>query len=845
MASSSTSRVVLHVDADAFFCQVHRLAIDPSLNVNSSSSSNAVAASAAAANTPATTAHHPPPLAVQQEGGIIAADHSARALGVQKWMDSRQAERLLRPKGGRVVAVFADPSSQSAGAAVGGGGRVVSYRPYREMSSAMVRVLREVVAGVGGGLVERASIDEAFVELGGAATAAAGAELAERVREAAIVEVEAATATAATMQQGAELAQRVRESARTRLGLVLSVGVARNRLLAKLGSRAAKPDGVFVVASAEDESRLLEATPAEKLPGMGGEVAKALKRMRAREAAAGAMQRGGDDDDTNPPPQPLETAADLDRRFGGDAAALAAASGLDLPTAARLAAYCRGEGGNGAPTAPAAPRCPASLGAQHTLTPITVLARMLPGALSGEGCGPGGDVRPLLPPLPPRGTEEWRREEERLRQQWERKAAAAAPSDPLLPAWAGPRVGNYLLLRHGAPGASHRLRRLLELMCFDVCSRLMLERREDEEEEEDEGRRRRQQQSAIWPRKLRVNVAALDPALSARVAGGKSAWGPCIGHASRSGGDFPPMRLLGAAAATAAAAAPAAATGSASGERSVPVPPALLAATTDAAFALVDGLLSSRVHYGCPVIAVSVTAAGIEGGDGGGGGKSGGGGSTTHDRSRRRQTELERYFRPAAGAKREREQSSSDGGGGLSKEELSSEEESEEEQLRLSSLPTPPSPPAAAAAAAAAVAPPPPAPAPLIRQAVTLLRLPLVEPVVLRPDDGKGGTEAEDGSAPPSSSSPSPSPCDVHTAVALRAAPPRAAAPVPARPPPLTSAPTVGVRITDVLASLAAAAKGGGGTASSAAAAAALDAALARAGARRALLPLSPPPPSL
>jgi hypothetical protein len=51
------------------------------------------------------------------------------------------------------------------------------------------------------------------------------------------------------------------------------VGVAHNKLLAKLANNAAKPDGVRVVTSHADIADLLRDTPAHKLPGCGGALA--------------------------------------------------------------------------------------------------------------------------------------------------------------------------------------------------------------------------------------------------------------------------------------------------------------------------------------------------------------------------------------------------------------------------------------------------------------------------------------------------------------------------------------------------------------------------------------------
>lgn len=63
------------------------------------------------------------------------------------------------------------------------------------------------------------------------------------------------------------VAEALRSAVRQALGLVVSVGVAPNKLLAKLGSRAAKPDGVHVLGSVEAVQVLLAAAPVDRLPG--------------------------------------------------------------------------------------------------------------------------------------------------------------------------------------------------------------------------------------------------------------------------------------------------------------------------------------------------------------------------------------------------------------------------------------------------------------------------------------------------------------------------------------------------------------------------------------------------
>ena len=61
-----------------------------------------------------------------------------------------------------------------------------------------------------------------------------------------------------------EIAVRLRREVRERVGLPLSVGVARTKHLAKIASRNAKPDGLLVVEP-RDELAFLRPLPVEEL----------------------------------------------------------------------------------------------------------------------------------------------------------------------------------------------------------------------------------------------------------------------------------------------------------------------------------------------------------------------------------------------------------------------------------------------------------------------------------------------------------------------------------------------------------------------------------------------------
>jgi DNA polymerase-4 len=100
-------------------------------------------------------------------------------------------------------------------------------------------------------VVEGLSMEEAFLDVTGAAPGAGSPEA---------------------------IAARLRRDVRERVGLPITVGVARTKILAKLASRAAKPDGLLVVPP-DGERAFLHPRPVEELWGVGP---VAARRLRAR-----------------------------------------------------------------------------------------------------------------------------------------------------------------------------------------------------------------------------------------------------------------------------------------------------------------------------------------------------------------------------------------------------------------------------------------------------------------------------------------------------------------------------------------------------------------------------------
>lgn len=162
-------------------------------------------------------------------GVVATASYEARKFGIRSAMSGAEARRRA---GGRAAFL---------------GGR---FPAYHESSQVVMGLLREVSP-----LVEPLSLDEAYVDL-----APAGwpeDELEDRVR-----------------WLRAELTRRT-------LGLTGSVGVGSSKLIAKLASEAAKPDGYRILAPG-DELAFLAPLPVRAIPGVGPATEQRLQSIGMR-----------------------------------------------------------------------------------------------------------------------------------------------------------------------------------------------------------------------------------------------------------------------------------------------------------------------------------------------------------------------------------------------------------------------------------------------------------------------------------------------------------------------------------------------------------------------------------
>jgi DNA polymerase-4 len=155
-------------------------------------------------------------------GVVLAASYEAKAYGVRTAMGGSQARRLCP----HAVVV---PPRMSA---------------YSRASDAVFEVFRDCSP-----IVEPLSVDEAFLDVGGL----------RRVSGTPVA-----------------IAQRLRANVRDRVGLPITVGVARTKFLAKVASQEAKPDGLLLVPP-DQELTFLRPLPVRRLWGVGAVTAEKLR----------------------------------------------------------------------------------------------------------------------------------------------------------------------------------------------------------------------------------------------------------------------------------------------------------------------------------------------------------------------------------------------------------------------------------------------------------------------------------------------------------------------------------------------------------------------------------------
>jgi DNA polymerase-4 len=155
---------------------------------------------------------------------VTSATYEARPYGIRAGMSIQEAKRRC-PK-----LIFVEGN----------------HSKYTETAARIFSILKEYTP-----LVEVASIDEAYLDI---------------------------TQSMLLFQSPLLIAQSIKDQILEKEQLTCSIGVAPNKLLAKLGSRLKKPDGLVVIRKEEMEE-VLRDLPVSKLNGIGPKLTEALNSM--------------------------------------------------------------------------------------------------------------------------------------------------------------------------------------------------------------------------------------------------------------------------------------------------------------------------------------------------------------------------------------------------------------------------------------------------------------------------------------------------------------------------------------------------------------------------------------
>jgi len=164
---------------------------------------------------------------VGNRGVVAAASYESRRFGIRSAMPMAEARRRCPD--------------------------LLSVRPrmahYKNVSKQIFALFREFTP-----VVEGLSLDEAFLDM---------------------------TASVRLFGDGASIAREIKQRIRDETGLTASVGVAGNKLVAKIASDLDKPDGLVVVS--DDNLRpTLDPLPVSVIPGIGRETRKRLDAVGIR-----------------------------------------------------------------------------------------------------------------------------------------------------------------------------------------------------------------------------------------------------------------------------------------------------------------------------------------------------------------------------------------------------------------------------------------------------------------------------------------------------------------------------------------------------------------------------------
>ena len=225
-ADSEQSRVIMHIDMDCFFASV-TMRTRPELK----DKPFVVCFAAAGSDRPV--------------GEISSASYPARDFGIRAGMMSREALH----KCPHLIGV------------------PYEFEQYEDVSDTIYEIFARIV-GYESGRIEAVSCDEAYLDL-------SGLDLKTNHRESSQPSPTVSPAMPTPswdvdrLEWAEAWATRVRSEVSAATGCTASAGLGSNKLLARLATAAAKPDGQRVLLEPADVAEHLGALPVRQLPGLG------------------------------------------------------------------------------------------------------------------------------------------------------------------------------------------------------------------------------------------------------------------------------------------------------------------------------------------------------------------------------------------------------------------------------------------------------------------------------------------------------------------------------------------------------------------------------------------------
>lgn len=160
----------------------------------------------------------------EQRGVVAAASYPARKFGIHSAMPMSRAKRLCKE-------LIILPHN---------------FKSYKTYSTIVMKILEQETE-----LVEQISVDEAFMDV---------------------------TSRISEWNEAVEIAKNLQNKLSVNIGLSSSIGVATNKMIAKIASDYDKPNGLTVVPPGEEKSFLVQLKP-QKISGIGPKMAEKLSKM--------------------------------------------------------------------------------------------------------------------------------------------------------------------------------------------------------------------------------------------------------------------------------------------------------------------------------------------------------------------------------------------------------------------------------------------------------------------------------------------------------------------------------------------------------------------------------------